>query len=574
MSIKYTNSNQNVDRRINQTLTNIMLSRFKKGLALQNQEDGATSDQEDEDKSVSIVDPNKTMKLPRSKSKSYSVTRTTLNVKNKINSDKGVEFIQQSKVLNNELDHMLGLMKLNNKEQFYEKPYVKGSGIISGGALLPEIKDNLDKMNKEEISSYLNEKINVFNDMERGDEESNDGRELIAHIEDVIAYYGSRFKEQFVPNQPLDVHDVPSPVPPNINIVKPGDIEYKNKIPDKTMAFIKGLDKHDIIPYYNECKKAYDSHDKPGKKLKDNLAILSALTKSVRAKVPKVEVPKVEDTKEEDKDNLIESKSDVNDAEHKADEGEGEGEGEPITSVTTIDPFVAFTPETKQMFESMSIIQLKHNLQKLKTTPYTAANHKIWKENIKILDNIIKQHTIDSLTYQERNRINKKGEIEQLGVHNKGNLKHELSGANNDIKIKNNMRVVGQVDVKNIPNDVLLVTKKISNIITLTLIPLAQYLANIKYTTLSNGDVVGVKNLYKEIDEKMYILTTTNNKTNDMFIRLDKEFDKLYDLVKYGIQNYSPTLMYSGGSMLKRQSQTINRQAHLSRNLLNHAYYL
>ena len=163
MSIKFTNSNQNVDSKINQSLSNIMLSRFKKGLATQKQEDGSTSDQDGDDKTgstVSIVNPSKTMNLPRSKSKSYGVERTTLNVKNKISSDKGVEFIQQSKVLNNELDHMLGLMRLNNKEQFYEKPYVKGSGIIRGGSLLTnKDKEFLDNLSDVEISNLIHEHL-------------------------------------------------------------------------------------------------------------------------------------------------------------------------------------------------------------------------------------------------------------------------------------------------------------------------------------------------------------------------------------------------------------------------------
>ena len=576
MSIKFTNSNQNVDSKINQSLSNIMLSRFKKGLATQKQEDGSTSDQDGDDKTgstVSIVNPSKTMNLPRSKSKSYGVERTTLNVKNKISSDKGVEFIQQSKVLNNELDHMLGLMRLNNKEQFYEKPYVKGSGIIRGGSLLTnKDKEFLDNLSDVEISNLIHEHLEKRKELLRehgADDERTKRADTI--VAELIEYNQERVYTQHegfpatsddegdeVHHEPIELRNIPSPVPSEP--LKTIDFTYILK--KDNITYMKKLNRNDVSTYYNECLRL--RQQKPSsKKIKSNLTTLKDILDNIP--IPRDEV----DEKNEEGDEEKDDEEDKN--EH-----------------PNMDPFVAYTPEIKELIESQSIADLKDYVNHLKTIPaselkaHNSAQRKKLKKNIRTVEEIIvkkEKRTVtqsgdSSLPYQERNRDQSKGEIEKLTLHDRDNLKNELSGANKDVKIKNGLRVVGEVEAKNIPNDVFLISKKISNLITVTLSPLAQYLANIKYTTLSNGDIVSVKKLYKEIDEKMYILTSTNNKTNDMFIRLDKEFDRLYDLIKNGIQNYNPTLMYSGGSLIKRQSQTIDRQSHLSRNLLNHAYYL
>ena len=63
--------------------------------------------------------------------------------------------------------------------------------------------------------------------------------------------------------------------------------------------------------------------------------------------------------------------------------------------------------------------------------------------------------------------------------------------------------------------------------------------------TLQDKNTV-IPDLYKELDEKMYILTSLNNQDNTQLIKIDKDFDKLYNLVNNGLNMY---VMPTGGSM-------------------------
>lgn len=118
---------------------------------------------------------------------------------------------------------------------------------------------------------------------------------------------------------------------------------------------------------------------------------------------------------------------------------------------------------------------------------------------------------------------------------------------NSKIKSKRGMRVVGDVSVFKFSNELLMTIKKIANIITITLTPLAQKLYESRFQGLTLQDKnVTIPELYKEIDEKMYILTSLNNTSNVQLIKLDKDFDKLYNLVKNGLDMY---VMPTDGSM-------------------------
>jgi predicted nucleic acid-binding Zn-ribbon protein len=122
-------------------------------------------------------------------------------------------------------------------------------------------------------------------------------------------------------------------------------------------------------------------------------------------------------------------------------------------------------------------------------------------------------------------------------------------GTTSHIKSKKGVRVVNTIDVADFSQDLLLEIKKIANFITVTIMPLAQKLYNTHFQgiDLQEKDVT-IPELYKEMDEKMYVLASLNNVSNTQLVKLDKDFDKLYNMVKNGLASYvMPTS--SGGSM-------------------------
>jgi glycosyltransferase involved in cell wall biosynthesis len=64
-------------------------------------------------------------------------------------------------------------------------------------------------------------------------------------------------------------------------------------------------------------------------------------------------------------------------------------------------------------------------------------------------------------------------------------------------------------------------------------------LSSSKFVGMNDQDKINITDLYKELDEKLYIITSFNNQTNAQFIKLDKEFDKLYKIVQYGLSTFT-----------------------------------
>jgi hypothetical protein len=121
------------------------------------------------------------------------------------------------------------------------------------------------------------------------------------------------------------------------------------------------------------------------------------------------------------------------------------------------------------------------------------------------------------------------------------------NGENDNLKSKNGVRVVNTIGVEAFSQDLLLAIKKISNHLTAVLLPLAQKMYETRFQgiTLQDKNTV-IPDLYKELDEKMYILTSLNNQDNTQLIKIDKDFDKLYSLVTNGLNMY---VMPTGGSI-------------------------
>ena len=92
--------------------------------------------------------------------------------------------------------------------------------------------------------------------------------------------------------------------------------------------------------------------------------------------------------------------------------------------------------------------------------------------------------------------------------------------------------------------DLLVNIKKINNnIITLT--PIASNLATDKFSTANHQDITKIKKLYEDMDQKMYILTSTNRNATQL-TQLESDFENLYTIVTGGTSSYQPM---SGGSM-------------------------
>lgn len=148
----------------------------------------------------------------------------------------------------------------------------------------------------------------------------------------------------------------------------------------------------------------------------------------------------------------------------------------------------------------------------------------------------------------ERTRSKATGKLGKLNEENEENVLNTYTDQNHHIKSKKGIRVIGDVDVSKLGHELLMLSiEKIANIITLTLTPLAQKLYDSHFQGLTLQDKnTTIPQLYQDMDEKLYILTTLNNQSNSQLKKLDKDFDKLYNLVQNGLNMY---VMPTGGSM-------------------------
>lgn len=143
-------------------------------------------------------------------------------------------------------------------------------------------------------------------------------------------------------------------------------------------------------------------------------------------------------------------------------------------------------------------------------------------------------------------RNNGKGKIHSLNNSTAEDLWNSYSGANSHLKSKNGIRITNTIDVKDFPPEVLAVIPKISATV-LKLLPLAKSMYASRFQGINMEEkTYTIPDMYKEMDEKMYILTSLNNQDNTQLTKLDKEFDKLYNLVKNGLDMY---VMPTGGSI-------------------------
>lgn len=137
--------------------------------------------------------------------------------------------------------------------------------------------------------------------------------------------------------------------------------------------------------------------------------------------------------------------------------------------------------------------------------------------NKKVADDALRELGYDI----ERTRNSGNGKQGELNKVDQGNALNTYTGENSNIKSEKGIRVVGDVDVAKFSNELLMTIKKIANVISTTLMPLAQKMYDTRFQGISLHDKnVIIPQLYQDMDEKMYILTSLNNQNNQTRQRL------------------------------------------------------
>ena len=159
----------------------------------------------------------------------------------------------------------------------------------------------------------------------------------------------------------------------------------------------------------------------------------------------------------------------------------------------------------------------------------------------------------------ERYRKDSKADNHQFKLVTKLDLINTYLGSNVhlNLKSKNGITVMTALDSTKISSDQLMSIKKITNLIY-EIIPLAESLAITNFSSINDQNKMSIISLYKEMDDKLYIITSMNLQTNTSLIKLDKEFDKLYNIIKEGLNRYTPkSNNLSGGSIVKHKIQQL-----------------
>ena len=157
----------------------------------------------------------------------------------------------------------------------------------------------------------------------------------------------------------------------------------------------------------------------------------------------------------------------------------------------------------------------------------------------KELQEYLKTHNIPII----KNRSNASGDQGRLlPTSRKDLIDSYLQNSKN--KAKNGIIVDNDIDIRKFSADLILQIKKIHLLVT-NLLPIAQNLLENRYSGASYNDINKIKALYEDMDHKMYIVTSMNHESTQL-IKLDNDFEMLYNRVKGGTHNYNPM---TGGSM-------------------------
>ena len=187
------------------------------------------------------------------------------------------------------------------------------------------------------------------------------------------------------------------------------------------------------------------------------------------------------------------------------------------------------------------------------TDEYTVSSDEA-HEQIESMNELLEalNHLKDGTTINTQSNANP---IDRIRSSKSGDQGHLLPAGNPNIlasylqktnpKSKNGVRITNNIHVEKLNNDLLLTIKKINNVV-INLIPLAQNLSENHFAGAMHEDINKIKKMYKDMDDKMYILTSLNDEATQL-VKLDSDFDTLLNAVNGGIASFVPM---SGGSMI------------------------
>ncbi|RZK47909.1 MAG: hypothetical protein EOO99_11985, partial [Pedobacter sp.] len=163
MKVNVTKYRDDTESNINKKLVNIMLTQYKAGLAKREEEEEGNVNDTNDDTVLDTVTPRTTISIPgKGKkqmssrySRSYSAADSASRVKSVTPSGNKtfMDFMAQSKLLDNELDQMVSSFKYNNKGEFYSNTVKKKGDEGSAEELVGGVL-----MSKDDINTLLKEK--------------------------------------------------------------------------------------------------------------------------------------------------------------------------------------------------------------------------------------------------------------------------------------------------------------------------------------------------------------------------------------------------------------------------------
>ena len=430
------NRNQNIARRI----ADMTLVNYNKGLQIKEQEESPDTEIDDE---VTVINPTS------SKKRSYSVKKKEITNKAKLskNTDVVKGFIQDSNILDNELNAMITLFKLPNKDKFY------------GGAI-GNIPD--DASYERKYASVLNEIKQISKAMS-----AKDLKEYIAVRYEITVTKG-KFMDFVKSRFPLDS-------------------EASDE--DKDIFIIM------MTVFMNNLLTV-----KNGGELTEEQDIAEFGPAPTNIEDESVDEPVEEDI---EVDELNDSSEDESDDDSEDDESEDDESEDDESDDDEEEPKDAEPRTTKELQEYLKA----HNIPVIK------------------------------------HRSNAPGDQGRLiPTTRKDIIDSYLQTSQN--KSKNGIIVDNDIDMKKFSADLVLQTKKIHLLVT-NLLPIAQNLLENRYGGATYNDISKIKALYEDMDHKMYILTSMNHESMQL-IKLDNDFETLYNRVKGGTHNHNPM---TGGSM-------------------------
>ena len=408
----------NRNQAINKKIAGLTLSEYNKGLQINHSEEVGDEGNEDELDTIKPVNNFKTQKKGYSAKKKMQLTKSKL-----ISSKDSVkDFINQSHMLDNELNQMLSQFKLNNKEEFY------------GGDVSDSDDDDGSESSEEEVD-------------EDSDEEDIDYTEV----------YNGKIRQilKFVKSIPASI------------LKKHINEEYGVKTTKGNFSgFLKA-----IFPTKNLQGDALSDDE-----MSEQIDRMDEFYNELRS--------------------LIQDSNDDNDEE---DTDSDDSEGEDSDSVEELPE-----PKTKA--------QLQEYLQ---------------SHNMPII----------------RERSAKKGDQGRLLPPKKSDLMQSYLQQGTG-KSKNGISVKNNIHVKNFSQDLLILIKKVNNIVT-NLIPIAQNLSDDHFNGAVHNEINNIKKVYEDMDQKMFILTSMSTEATQLQ-KLEFDFERLYTSVIGGVSSYVPM---TGGSI-------------------------